>query len=64
MRLRPRRKSRGAIAGRGQDKSHPTPAFLAPDIVEVGLEGRQPIGLTPRQLKRIAALPERTSWTS
>ena len=34
-------------------------AFLAPDIVEAILEGRQPIGLTPRQLKRIGALPRR-----
>lgn len=32
-------------------------AFLAPDIVEAILEGRQPIDLTPRQFKRITALP-------
>jgi DNA invertase Pin-like site-specific DNA recombinase len=34
-------------------------AFLAPDIVEAILESRQPIGLTPRQLKRIGDLPRR-----
>jgi site-specific DNA recombinase len=34
-------------------------AFLAPDIVEAIIEGRQPIGLTPRQLKRIGDLPHR-----
>jgi hypothetical protein len=32
-------------------------AFLAPDIVEAVLDGRQPINLTPRQLKRITGLP-------
>jgi site-specific DNA recombinase len=32
-------------------------AFLAPDIIEAILEGRQPKGLTPRQLKRIGTLP-------
>ena len=32
-------------------------AFLAPDIVEAVIEGRQPIGLTPRQLNRIENLP-------
>ena len=34
-------------------------AFLAPDIVEAILEGRQPVGLTPHQLKRIGTLPRR-----
>jgi site-specific DNA recombinase len=34
-------------------------AFLAPDIVEAITEGRQPIGLTPHQLKRIEDLPRR-----
>jgi hypothetical protein len=32
-------------------------AFLAPDIVEAILHGRQPIELTPRQLLRIGTLP-------
>jgi DNA invertase Pin-like site-specific DNA recombinase len=32
-------------------------AFLAPDIVEAILEGRQPIDLTPSRLKRIGILP-------
>jgi site-specific DNA recombinase len=32
-------------------------AFLATDIVEAVLDGRQPINLTPRQLKRITGLP-------
>jgi site-specific DNA recombinase len=34
-------------------------AFLAPDIVEAILEGRQPVDLTPHQLKRIQVLPRR-----
>lgn len=34
-------------------------AFLAPDIVEAVLKGRQPASLTPRQLKRIGDLPRR-----
>ena len=34
-------------------------AFLAPDIVEAILHGRQAIELTPRQLLRIATLPHR-----
>lgn len=34
-------------------------AFLAPEIVEAILEGRQPIDLTPRRLKRIGTLPVR-----
>jgi site-specific DNA recombinase len=34
-------------------------AFLAPDIVEAIIEGRQPIGLTARELKRIGDLPRR-----
>jgi site-specific DNA recombinase len=33
--------------------------FLAPDIVEAILEGRQPVGLTLHQLKRIPVLPVR-----
>jgi hypothetical protein len=32
-------------------------AFLEPAIVEAIIEGRQPIGLTPRMLKRIGMLP-------
>jgi site-specific DNA recombinase len=32
-------------------------AFLAPAIVEAILEGRQPVGLTPRGLERIGMLP-------
>ncbi len=32
-------------------------AFLAPDIVEAILAGRQPIDLTPRTLKQIGTLP-------
>jgi hypothetical protein len=35
-------------------------AFLEPAIVEAIIEGRQPIGLTPRTLKRIGMLP--CSW--
>jgi site-specific DNA recombinase len=35
-------------------------AFLEPSIVEAIIEGRQPVGLTPRALKRIAMLPH--SW--
>jgi hypothetical protein len=31
--------------------------FLAPDIIEAILAGRQPMELTPRQLKRIGTLP-------
>lgn len=34
-----------------------TLAFLAPDIVEMILEGRQPIALTPDRLKRACPLP-------
>jgi site-specific DNA recombinase len=34
--------------------------FLEPAIVEAIIEGRQPIGLTPRPLKRIGMLP--CSW--
>ena len=32
-------------------------AFLAPDIVETILAGRQPVELTAKRLKRIGALP-------
>ena len=32
-------------------------AFLAPDIVEAILAGRQPVELTPRRLMRIGELP-------
>jgi len=35
-------------------------AFLAPDIVEAILRGRQPIKLTPEKLKRLRNLPK--SW--
>ena len=35
-------------------------AFLAPDIVEATLKGRQPIGLTTEKLKRLRNLPK--SW--
>lgn len=35
-------------------------AFLAPDIVEAIVEGRQPVGLTAWQLRRIGYLP--LSW--
>ena len=35
-------------------------AFLAPDIVQTILEGRQPLNLTARDLKRLKPLP--TSW--
>jgi hypothetical protein len=34
-------------------------AFLAPDIIEAILEGRQPVDLTPRRLLRIGILPLR-----
>ena len=34
-------------------------AFLAPDIVELVLDGRQPFDLTPRMLKRIETLSSR-----
>jgi len=34
-------------------------AFLAPNIVEAIIEGRHPVGLTPRQLKHIGDLPRR-----
>ena len=36
-------------------------AFLAPDIVEAILEGRQPIELTAARLKRMTDPPD--SWT-
>jgi site-specific DNA recombinase len=35
-------------------------AFLAPDIIESILSGKQPIELTPEKLKRLRMLP--TSW--
>jgi site-specific DNA recombinase len=37
-------------------------AFLAPDIVEAILDGRQPFNLTARDLKRLKPLP--TSWAN
>lgn len=37
-------------------------AFLAPDIVEAILHGRQPLNLTARKLKRLKPLP--TSWAN
>jgi site-specific DNA recombinase len=37
-------------------------AFLAPDIVEAILGGRQPLNLTARDLKRLKPLP--TSWAN
>ena len=51
-----------AIAKRdGQDVAHVSRtisiAFLAPDIVEMILAGRQPIGLTPERLKAARPLP-------
>ena len=33
-------------------------AFLAPDIVEAILAGRQPVELTPEKLKRLRNLPK------
>ena len=35
-------------------------AFLAPDIVEAIVQGRQPVALTARYLKRLKPLP--ASW--
>ena len=35
-------------------------AFLAPDIIEAIVHGRQPVCLTARYLKRLKPLP--TSW--
>ena len=35
-------------------------AFLAPDIVEAIVQGRQPVALTARHLKRLKPLP--ASW--
>jgi hypothetical protein len=35
-------------------------AYLAPDITQAILEGRQPVDLTAFRLKRIGALP--VSW--
>lgn len=37
-------------------------AFLAPDIIEAILAGRQPIELTAKRLKRIGSLP--MDWDS
>jgi site-specific DNA recombinase len=37
-------------------------AFLAPDIVEAILGGRQPLNLTARDLKRLKPLP--SSWAN
>ena len=36
-------------------------AFLAPDIIEAVLDGRQPVALTARYLKRLKPVP--TSWS-
>ena len=36
-------------------------AFLAPDVVEAILEGRQPVTLTARYVKRLKPVP--TSWS-
>jgi hypothetical protein len=41
-------------------RSQPSLAFLAPAIVEAIMKSRQPVGLTPRALKRIGLLPY--SW--
>ena len=45
----------------GQQASHVSRtislAFLAPDIVDMILKGRQPIGLTPERLKAARSLP-------
>jgi len=53
--------SHGRITGRQETSARTLPlAFLEPAIVEAMIEGRQPIGLTPRTLKRIGMLP--CSW--
>ena len=55
----------GIAVGAGSDDGEVTRvlplAFLAPDIVEAILDGRQPITLTARYLKRLKPIP--TSWS-
>jgi len=54
---------RSLAKDQGLDHRHVTRAlpvaFLAPDIVEAILDGRQPVGLTASGLKRLNTLPIR-----